>query len=144
MKCKRKILNIIFLFGYIFAQFPIELSPDELTEPQSFTAGSDTEFLLTITASTNTNWAQAESESATLMVIVDGELTDYNQDIVLYGGENEHLYHTSLGPILAGEHSIQLKFDDAKSSTGAQLITIESIELIDIAPNVAVSLELNA
>ena len=126
------ILNIILFSGFLLAQFPVQLSPDEMTDPFSFTAGSDTEFLLTITASANTNWAQAESESATLVVIVDGELIDYNQDIILYAGMDEHLYLTSLGPILEGEHSIQFKFDDVKSSDGANLIEIGSIELTDI------------
>ncbi len=127
------ILNIILFSGFLLGQFPVQLNPDEMTDPLNFNAGSDTEFLLTITASANTNWALAESESATLVVAVDGDWNNYNQDIVLYAGEDEHLYHTSLGPILAGEHSIQLMFDDAKSSTGAQLVTIESIDLIDIA-----------
>ena len=85
-----------------------------MTEQFSFTAGSDTEFLLTITASTNTNWALAESESATLVVAIDGNWDNYNQDMVLYAGEDEHLYHTSLGPISAGEHSIQFLFDYEK------------------------------
>ena len=104
-----------------------------MTEPVSFSTESDTEFLLTVTASSNTNWALAESESATLMVAIDGDWNNYNQDIVLYAGEYQHLYHTSLGPITEGEHSIQFKFDDEKSSIGAEQITIESIELTDIA-----------
>ena len=133
MKCKRMILNIILFSGFILGQFPVELIPNEITELVNFTAGADTEFLLTITAFSNTNWAQTESESATLVVIIDGEFTDYNQDIVLYAGMDEHLYHTSLGPISAGEHSIQFLFDYEKSSNGANLIEIESIELTDIA-----------
>ena len=126
-------MTIILLSGFLVGQFPVELSPDEITEPVNFTADSDTEFLLTVNASSNTNWALAESESATLVVIIDGESTDYNQDIVLYAGEDEHFYHTSLGPISEGEHSIQFTFDDAKSSDGANLIIIDSIELTDIA-----------
>ena len=123
MNCKRMILNIILFSGFLMGQFPVQLSPDEMTDLVSFTAGSDTEFLLTITASANTNWALAESESATLVVIVDGEWTNYNQDIVLYAGMDEHLYLTSLGPILEGEHGIQFKFDDVKSRDGDNLIT---------------------
>jgi len=133
MDCNRAILTIILLSGFLLAQFPIQLTPDEITEPVSFTAGSDTEFLLTISASTNTNWALSGSESATLVFAIDGDWNNYNQDMVLYAGEDEHFYHTSLGPILSGEHSIQFTFDDTKSSDGANLITIESIELIDIA-----------
>ncbi len=62
-----------------------------------------------------------------------GEWINYILDIVLYAGQEQHLYHTSLGHVVAGEHSIQFKFDDEKSSSGANLIAIESIELIDIA-----------
>jgi len=133
MDCNRAILTIILLSGFLLAQFPIQLTPNEITNPVSFTASSDTEFLLTISASTNTNWALSGSESATLVLAIDGDWNNYNQDMVLYAGEDEHFYHTSLGPILSGEHSIQFTFDDTKSSDGANLITIESIELIDIA-----------
>ena len=70
------ILNIILFSGFLLGQFPVELTPNEITELVNFTAGADTEFLLTITAFSNTNWAQAESESATLVVIIDGEFTD--------------------------------------------------------------------
>jgi len=76
------ILNIILFSGFILGQFPVELTPNEMTEPVSFSAGSDTEFLLAITASSNTNWAQAESESATLVVIIDGEFMINILDIV--------------------------------------------------------------
>ncbi len=133
MNWKTAILSHVLFSGTLLGQFPISLSPDEMTEPVSLTADSDTEFLLTVTASANTNWAQADSESATLIVIIDGELTAYNQDIVLYAGQSPHLYYTSLGPISEGGHSIQFKFDDVKSTAGAYLIEIEHIELTDIA-----------
>ena len=97
-------------------QFPVELEPDEMTVPISFTSDTDTEYFLTLTASTNTNWAEADAESATLTVAIDGEWENYNQDIVLYAGEELHIYYTSLGPISAGEHSIQFLFDYEKSS----------------------------
>ena len=76
MNCNRTILAIILLSGFLIGQFPIQLSPNEMTDSISFTAGSDTEFLLSVSASANTNWSQAESESATLVVIIDGESTN--------------------------------------------------------------------
>ena len=132
MYYKTMILPLILFLGFLLGQFPVELTPEGMTEPLNFFAESDSEFLLTITASANTNWSQAESESATLVVVVDGEWTNYNQDIVLYAGEELHDYHTCLGPISAGKHSLQFKFDDVKSSVGASLVQIESIELMDI------------
>ena len=88
--------------GCLFGQFPVELEPDEMTVPISFTSDTDTEYLLTLTASANTNWAEADAESATLTAAIDGEWENYNQDIVLYAGEESHIYYTSLGPISAG------------------------------------------
>jgi hypothetical protein len=105
------ILNIILFSGFLLCQFPVELTPNEITELVNFTAGSDTEFLLTVMASANTNWAQAESESATLTTAIDGDWNNYNQDIVLYAGEELHIYYTSMGPISAGEHSVQFLFN---------------------------------
>ena len=116
MNWKTAILPIIFFSGILLGQFPIELTLEEITQPASFSAGSDTEFLLTISATANTNWSQEDAESATLMVAVDNDWNNYNQDIVLYAGQDQHFYHTSLGPILEGEHSIQFKFSDEKSS----------------------------
>ena len=90
MNCKTTILHLILLSSVLLGQFPVELSPEEMTEAQSFTADTDTEFLLTITTSANTNWSQTDSESATLVVAIDNEWTNYNQDIVLYAGEEQH------------------------------------------------------
>ena len=112
MNYKTAILPFVLFSEILLGQFPIELDPNDSTEPHMFTAGTDTEFLLTIAASTNTNWSEVNSESATLVVAVDGDWNNYIQDIVLYVGEGQHNYFTSLGPISAGEHIIQFKFDD--------------------------------
>ena len=133
MYCKTAILPLFVLSSILIGQFPVDLGPDDSTDPYMFTTGMDTECLLIVIASANTNWSQEDAESATLVVAIDGNWNNYNQDIVLYAGEDEHLYYTSLGPISADEHNIQFKFDNEKSSIGAQLITVDSIELIDIA-----------
>ena len=36
MNNKKYILTLIFIFGYLSAQFPINLSPNEITEPFYF------------------------------------------------------------------------------------------------------------
>ena len=133
MNWKSVILAIVMFSSTLLGQFPVDLAPDEITDPYMFTAGTDTEFLLSIIASSNTNWSQGYAESATLVVAVDGDWINYNHDIVLYAGQEQHLHLTSLGPISEGEHNIQFKFDDEKSTISAQLIAIESIELTDIS-----------
>ena len=90
------------------------LEPGDSTTKISFTADIETEFLLNLTATTNTNWSQAEAESATLLVAVDGGWDNYNQDIVLYAGDYYN-YQVSLGPLSEGEHTIEFKFDYNKS-----------------------------
>ena len=97
MKWKTGMLLLALFSCIILGQFPVDLTPDEMTDPVKFTSITDTEFLLTISTSANTYWSQANSESATLVVAVYGEWTNYNQDIVLYAGEEQHYYHTSLG-----------------------------------------------
>ncbi len=132
MFMKTNILLIFFTIAMVNGQFPVELNPDEMTDPILFNSNTDTEYLLTLIASANTNWSWSDKESATLTVIIDGNYGNYNQDIVLYSGEEMHSYYTSLGPITPGEHSIQFHFDYVKSSQWADLVQIESIELTDI------------
>ena len=129
---KRQILNMIITIGFVYSQFPIELNPNQISEPITFSSSSNTEFLITISASSNTNWSESDSESATLVISIDGDWINYNQDIILYSGSNLHNYHSSLGPIDAGEHIIQFKFDYEKSSIGANQILINDILLTNI------------
>jgi hypothetical protein len=86
------IILLIIGFPFLFSQFPVDLNPDEITEPFNLFLESDTEFLLTIAASTNTDWSIMNGESSTLVVIVDGEIDNYNQDVVLYAGQDIHNY----------------------------------------------------
>ena len=106
---------------------------DEISDSLIYQVNQESEFLLTLTASTNTNWSLQDSESATLVVAIDGEWENYNQDIVLYAGDVNHEYHVSLGYLSGGEHSIEFKFDYNKSSIGAELVHIESVEIMDIS-----------
>ena len=118
---------LLFSFSLLY-EIPIDLY-SEITEPIEFIVETDSEFLLNISASTNTNWSISNGESSTLVVIIDGV---YSQDIILYAGNNLHSYKCSLGAINNGDHFIQFMFDYSKSSLGAEWIYIESIELIDV------------
>ena len=106
-----KSVLLIIGFTFLFSQFPVDLNPNEITEPHIFFVESDTEFLLTITASTNTDWSIMDSESSTLIVLVDGEIDNYNQDVVLYAGQDIHNYNCSLGHLESGEHTIEFIFN---------------------------------
>ena len=122
----------MLLIQLVLAQFPTDLIPDEISEPLTIYVEEDNEFLLTLTASANTDWSMPNSESATLVVAIDGEWENYNQDIVLYAGNTNHEYYVSLGYLSAGEHLIEFKFDDQKSTLGAEQIHIESANIVNI------------
>ena len=128
-----KIILLSIGFSSLFSQFPVDLNPNERTEPLNLSVESDTEFLLTIAASTNTDWSVMNGESSTLVVLVDGEVDNYNQDVVLYAGQNIHNYNCSLGHLESGEHTLEFIFDSEKSSIAAEWIHIEAIELTDIS-----------
>ena len=132
MSTKRIILSIILIFSLNFGQFPIELNPNEISNQINFNSEVNTEYLLTVYASSNTNWSEMNSESSTLTISIDGNWDNYNQDIILYAGTNLHYYHTSLGPITVGMHTLEFKFDYTKSSNNANQIIIDSIQLLDI------------
>ena len=114
IKIKYSILLFVFT-QVVYAQFPVDLAPDEISSPLIYNAEYDNEYILTITASSNTNWSIPESESATLVVAIDGDWDNYNQDIILYAGNTIHQYYVSLGYLSAGEHTIEFKFDYNKS-----------------------------
>ena len=113
-------MNILFLLyiliniNFTLGQFPTYLNRDEISDPHYFDINGNSEFLLTISASSSTNWSISGSESATLMIALDNEWINYNQDIVLYGGDSLFDYNVSLGYIPEGNHSIEIKFDYIK------------------------------
>ena len=128
----RLYIILLFFIQFILAQFPTNLSPDEISDPLLYQSTQDSEFILSIIASTNTNWSLYGSESATLTIAIDGDWENYNQDIILYAGNTSHEYNVSLGYLEQGEHSIEFKFDYNKSTIGAEHIHIESVDIVDI------------
>ena len=81
---KITLLIIIQSFGFIYGQFPIELLPDETSQDIFFSSDIDTEYLLSLTALSNTDWSEEGSESSNLTISIDNDWDHYNQDIVLY------------------------------------------------------------
>ena len=106
----------------------VDLSGNQETEPINISIDSQNEIILHIIASSNTDWAVAESESSVLEVKLDGI---YLQDIVLYNGLNEHIYKVMLGQLNQGDHVLTFYFNQLKSSLGAEFIHLDSIEIIE-------------
>ena len=87
MCIKTKIL-IILSSSFIFCMQRTELGPND-SYFETFISNNDGEFLLELNALSNTNWSETNNESSILTIYIDGE---YNQDIVLYNGNQSHLY----------------------------------------------------
>ena len=128
----RLIIFTIIINCIVYSQFPVELNRNEITEIHSFLIENNTELLLELSAYTNTDWEIQNSESSCLSIAIDNEWESYNQDIILFSGNNLYNYKVSLGFFEAGTHTIQFKFDYNKSSQGAELIYIDSINIIDM------------
>ena len=129
MKNIRLIFIGVILLSSLFGQIPInaDLSPNETVGPYSFTLEETDEVIFYLDATSNTNWAEAGNESAVLTMFVDGDIVGYNQDIVIYNGDQLHTYKTMLGNLEAGDHTISFLFDYVKSSADADLIHLEEM-----------------
>ena len=123
----KHILIICFLPVFIHAQIPTDLNQNE-SYIHDINLDSDGEYLIHINLSSDTSWEEENNESAILTVFIDGT---YNQDILIYNGNENHIYKQALGYLNTGEHSLQFYFDYNKSSSLASNIHINDITIIN-------------
>ena len=137
IKAYQFIYSSLIFVSLLLSQIPVDLGQNQ-TYSHTVSLDSDGEYLMNIMLSSNTSWEQENNESAILTVFINDV---YNQDIVIYNGENNHYYNQAIGYLNAGEHQIDFYFDYAKSSTEASNIHIESVDfinafLVDVDPDV--------
>lgn len=80
------------------------------------------------------DWAAEGRESAFVTIYVDGE---YNQDLILFYGEDIFPYQRLLGRLEAGEHEIRIVFSEEKSSSlikNADIFKLEVRQVNDTDP----------
>ncbi|MBL7074089.1 T9SS type A sorting domain-containing protein [candidate division KSB1 bacterium] len=106
-----------------------------MSEPVGFNIDEESEVILHLEMSSNTNWAIAGMESAVLTIFVDSNYDERNQDIVLFNGDQLFVYKVSLGRLSAGDHTLEFYFDEGKSSLNATNIHIERWDIIPITPD---------
>ena len=80
---------------------------------------------MNIILSSDTSWEEENNESSVLTVSINGI---YNQDIVIYNGQDNHSYQQAVGYLDAGEYEVDFYFDYEKSSLAASNIHIEDLE----------------
>lgn len=70
------------------------------------------------------SWGRKGSEAPALVVTVDGA---YNQDVMLWAGEQSYNYRVLLGRLSKGKHTIAVALNAARSAAGARRAEVKSL-----------------
>ena len=93
------------------------------------------EIVLEIVASVpSASWERPDAEAAVVTVFVDGK---YNQDVMLFAGENSFNYQARLGRLTAAPHKIQIALNNARSAKLTRKVRIEKLNYAgeDLTPD---------
>lgn len=92
---------------------------------ESFDLAGDAEVGLEIEArSPGASWSRKGAEAAALIVSVDGA---YNQDLLLWAGEESFRYRVTLGRLPKGKHKVSVALNVARSAAGARRAEVKSL-----------------
>jgi hypothetical protein len=110
------------------AQNPCAPAAPETSKPlaaETVEMEGDEEVGLEIEArSPGASWARKGSEAAALVVLVDGA---YNQDVLLWAGEEFYRYPVMIGRLPKGRHKISVALDEARSAAGARRAEVKAL-----------------
>ncbi|HEX8150516.1 MAG TPA: hypothetical protein VF591_25255 [Pyrinomonadaceae bacterium] len=116
---------------YARAQNPCAPAAPKTPAPlaaRTFEATGGEEVALEIEArSPGASWARKGSEAAALVVLVDGA---YNQDVLLWAGEEFYLYRVLLGRLPKGSHRVSVALNEARSAAGARRAEVKSLRAL--------------
>jgi hypothetical protein len=109
-------------------------SRSPLTKPLStevFNLTDDMEVGLEIEArSSGASWARARAEAAALLISVDGI---YNQDLLLWAGDDFFRYRVMLGHLTRGKHTVSVALNVPRSAAGAQTADVKGLHPLLLA-----------
>jgi hypothetical protein len=92
---------------------------------ETFNLAEQTEVGLEIEArSPGASWARKGAEAAALLISVDGI---YNQDLLLWDGDESFPYRVMLGRFPKGKHTVSVALNPARSAVGAQRVEVKSL-----------------
>ena len=129
------LLFLIFVYsstaGSIAASERISQLPKPLAS-EAFNLTENMEVGLEIEArSPGASWAREGAEAAALLVSVDGI---YNQDLLLWAGDEFFSYRVMLGHLTRGKHTISVVLNPPRSAAGAQRAEVKSLRPLPLAP----------
>ena len=123
----RSVVIIVAALAALLATVPVLAAPQQSGDvtKTTFVAKKGGEALLDLTATApGADWGKSGSESAVVTVRLDGE---YNQDVVLFAGEQRFTYQLALGTVSAGRHTVEVAFNKEKSPAGATGAQIQDL-----------------
>ena len=77
------------------------------------------------------SWAREGAEAAALLVSVDGV---YNQDLLLWAGDELFSYRVMLGRLPRGKHTVSVALNAARSSAEARRAEVKLLRTLPLAP----------
>jgi hypothetical protein len=113
------------------AQNPCAPAAPQVSTPlavETVALKEDTEIGLEIEArSPGASWARKGSEAAALVVTVDGA---YNQDVLLWAGDQLYGYQILLGRLPKGRHKVSVALNEARSAAGARRAEVRALRRV--------------
>ena len=99
---------------------------------ETFNLTEEMEVGLEIEArSSGASWARKGAEAAALLISVDGV---YNQDLLVWAGDEMFHYRVMLGRLPRGKHTVSVALNTARSAVGAQRAEVKSLRPLLFVP----------
>jgi len=106
--------------------------PPESLASETFNLTNDMEVGLEIQArSPGASWAREGEEAAALLISVDG---NYNQDLLLWAGDELFAYRVMLGRLAKGKHTVSVTLNLPRSARGAHLAEVKALRPLPFSP----------
>jgi hypothetical protein len=99
---------------------------------ETFNLTEDLEVGLDIEArSPGASWVHKGAEASALLILVDGI---YNQDLLLWAGEEFFHYRVMLGRLRKGKHTVSVALNPARSAAGARSAEVKFLRPLPLGP----------
>jgi hypothetical protein len=103
----------------------------EALASESLNLEEDTEVGLEIEGRTpGGSWARPGAEAAALLILVDGV---YNQDLLLWAGDELFRYRVLVGRLPKGKHTLSVSINPARSAAGTQRAEVKTLRVLRLA-----------
>ena len=137
MKTKLTLLCLqlpLLILIYVSTAMPLPAHISQASEPlasESLNLEEDTEVGLEIEGRTpGGSWARPGAEAAALLILVDGI---YNQDLLLWAGDELFRYRVLVGRLPKGKHTLSVSINPARSAAGTQRAEVKTLRVLRLA-----------